>query len=118
MSWIPKTLLDASIETRAAIDSHMGSAGKDVYKCKCGAAVVASRMVDVRHMDYDQDFACDGCWTRWERIGIMSDGTKSQPQDRREWQKRWLVAHSAPQSEVDKLTRLRPVPKYTKTRRV
>lgn len=115
MSWTPKTLLDADADTIRSFHIGTNSAGKEVYKCECGAQVVAGRLTDVRSMAYAQDFACDGCRTHWERTGIMKDGNELHPRSAREWKARWLAAHQAPQKELDKLETLRPKGDYTDT---
>ena len=37
-------------------------------RCDCGQLRHSFVIIDVRHIDgVDQDFACDGCWTDWQR---------------------------------------------------
>lgn len=142
MTWRPKTLQDAldvldASEDRMALDSeerevlriqdreslgvelHEFASRKKVapvYRCTCGNARKAALIVDCRGLPgIAEDWACDGCWTRWERTGRDIDGAGA-PTDRREWRERWVTAHEAPQEVVDKIRATRRPEAYRSRR--
>lgn len=128
MAWHPKTLGDALasgevVETVRDPETNevlvAGWPHKDhktrgrIYGCSvCDQFRKPGLLVDIRHLPITGEFVCDNCWTDWERRAIPVDGNPSAPVDRKQWKRRWLLAHSAPQWVIDKVDGLRPVDPY------
>lgn len=100
--WRPDTLLEAleaddPVTVELAPDGHR-------YRCpNCGLFRPAVAIVDVRGLPIAEDWACDACWTHWERTGRVIDGGLPMLRtDRFEWRRRWVVAHAAPAAIVQK----------------
>ena len=81
------------------------------HRCECGRVVRASRIVDIRHIArIDQNWACDGCWTEWQREEGRAEQRKSpagrkrqgSKKGRRQFARRWLADLGAPQSTIDR----------------
>lgn len=102
--WNPPTLQDA-LNNNEPIPLAVKSVGqgKFKYKCDCGSWVFASVMIDVRKLTppNGQEWACDGCWTHWERNQIKVTKAKKQ-KDAKAWRKEWIKAHGAPADIVAK----------------
>lgn len=84
--------------------------------CGCGRRVWPWVLVDCRHLPIEEDWACDGCWTDWQRTRKCVDGgnpiipdpdshdfTKRDEniRTRREWDRRWLKAHGASPEDLN-----------------
>lgn len=118
--WRPATLAEtiaAGLDVSEWPTRQPRGAPEVRYRCPCGAHVQPARLIDCRSLPIEQDWACDGCWTRWCREGVIFDDGEPIP-DRREWQRRWLKAHGAPDDVVAKVTLSRPVEPYKKRRHV
>ncbi len=89
------------------------AAGKirERIECECGRKVWPWVLVDCRHLPISQNWACDGCWTNWQRRKTPIDagpdfivsGSPSRDQRiavRLAWERRWLKAHSATPQEI------------------
>ena len=109
-------------------------------ECDCGRKVWPFVLVDVRAMDnvttkhrkikktkkvkgkdvpfidvippQPQNWACDACWTDWQRHRhpihkSLIDAAKRTSQDkgesRKEWDRQWLKAHGAPQKHINNI---------------
>lgn len=77
-------------------------------KCECGRKVVEDVLVDCRHLPTSQDWACDGCWTDWQRKRTPIDGGNEMAagnriQSRREWDRRWEMSHGSSQAVLDEI---------------
>lgn len=101
--WRPKTLLEA-IEAKE--DHGIKPDGRGRYICpNCRVIRGAAIIVDVRALPIAEDWACDVCWTHWERHGrVVDDGDKID--GRFDWRLRWVVAHNAPADIIQKFETL------------
>lgn len=85
------------------------------YKCPtCSQFKWAGSIVDVRNLSITEDWACDGCWTDWERKGRNIDGGEKAPEDKREWALRWAIAHNVSSNILQDLSMARRPDKYKK----
>ena len=99
--WRPNTLLEA-IENKE--DHGIESDGGGRYICpNCRVIRSAAIIVDVRSLLIAEDWACDVCWTHWERNGRVVDGGE-EIDGRFDWRRRWVIAHGAPDSIVEKFS--------------
>ena len=110
MSWMPKTLMDAlndeDPEALAVETVNKKGATQPLYRCECGQAVESARIVDTRALPIPESWACDGCWTKWQRNKRVIDG--GAPFSKRyEWRERWMIANKAPAKEITKIKALR-----------
>lgn len=100
MTWRPDTLLEvlaAGEEIALATDRH----GR--YACpNCGVHRHAAVIVDVRALPIPEEWACDACWTMWQRQLRDVDGL-GPVTDRRAWTIRWATALNAPLAVIEKL---------------
>lgn len=70
--------------------------------CHCGRMVWPFVLVPVHSMDVPHDWACDACWTTWQRDRKpLKAGNK--PNGRKGWDEQWLQLHGAPQDAIDKM---------------
>ena len=97
MGWRPKSLLESDRKSL-----KQDRAGR--FECPtCKAFRHAAVIIDVRHLPIPEGFACDVCWTHWERTGRIIDGGPAiSGTNKFEWRRRWVIAHNAPQAIVDK----------------
>lgn len=109
--WNPPTYEEDSLESRQKPGKRHTE-----YLCSCGTWRPAFMIVDVRALAIGQDYACDNCWTDWERRGVVVDGG-AEPQNRKEWRERWAQAHGAPQEVIDKIKQTRTPPAYGRRRK-
>jgi len=72
----------------------------------CRSYRVPDCIVDVRSLPIPEEWACDVCWTHWERTERVVDGGEKIA-GRFDWRLRWVEAHGAPQSIVDKFTEMK-----------
>lgn len=108
--WRPNTLAEAlAAGYQATLRTRQRA--RLQYRCPCGSYRVPDLLVDTRGLDVGQDWACDGCWSTWERQGLSVDG-EARPADRIAWKERWLRAHGAPAAVVAKQQRRRLVDPY------
>lgn len=109
--WRPKTFFDAQA-AEEPVSLEVDRLGR--VRCpNCGTCRHAAAIVDVRHLPIPEEWACDGCWTQWERTGRVVDGGPGFVSSNRkgrgfEWRKRWAVAHSAPPEVTRKWDQLIP----------
>ena len=99
--WRPDSLLEAIDET---VSFPKDSGGRN--QCpNCKVFRVAACILDVRQLPMPEDWACDVCWTHWERTGrVVDGGAKIDTDARFDWRLRWAIAHNAPQEIIDKWT--------------
>ena len=99
--WRPNSLREAISE---AVNFPLDKSGR--YQCpNCKAFRVSDCIVDVRNLPIPEDWACDVCWTKWERTARVVDG--GLPINGRfDWRRRWVIAHSAPAEIAQKFERL------------
>jgi hypothetical protein len=85
---------------------------KGRVKCKCGRKVWPFVLVKVTQFDnVDQNWACDGCWTDWQRhrkplkkVDNHKDLMHNDRQkSRKAWDEDWLSGHGAPKELIDKM---------------
>lgn len=89
--------------------------GLKKYLCPtCNSWKWAGLIVDVRALAIAEDWACDGCWTHWERTGRKIDTGELDPQDRREWRLRWAIAHEQSLETLQNISMTRGQEKYKK----
>lgn len=92
-------------------DSHKIN-DKGRVKCACGRKVWPFVLVNVKQFDnIAQDWACDGCWTLWQRkrIPLMKPDKNMNPLlwdkndivSRHAWDEVWFKGHGAPQDVID-----------------
>ena len=100
--WRPKTVLE--IRETEQVLLKQDKQGR--YECpNCGVLRHAAVIVDVRDLPIPEDWACDACWTKWERTGRIVDGGGSI-NGRFDWRRRWVIAHGAPMEIVEKFQSL------------
>lgn len=118
MMWRPNSLAEAIESGYDVSDWETRQRARLQYRCGCGLFAQPERIIDVRHLPIDEDWACDGCWTDWQRTGRAIDDGPNSPKDRREWRLRWVKALGAPVEVRDKVANAKPPDKYGKHRRV
>lgn len=97
MSWRPATLLESPDDVHTFESDRHGQR----YRCpNCGVFRPRGVIVDVRALPIPEDWACDCCWSAWERAGrIVDSGPPIVVTKRRahamEWRRRWVIAHGA-----------------------
>ncbi len=97
--WRPNTVREAIDE---AVNFGRDKHGR--YQCpNCRVFRVAECIVDVRHLPITEDWACDVCWTHWQRTQRVVDGGGAIS-GRFDWRRRWVIAHGAPPEIVEKFT--------------
>ncbi len=107
--WRPATLQEA-LEAREGLDLEETGDGR--YRCpNCRTARQACAIVDVRALPIPEEWACDCCWTDWERHGRPVDGREA-PADRRAWRARWAAALGAPAEVRAKIEATREAEAY------
>ena len=101
MGWRPKSLLESIVE---GADFPRDRHGR--YQCpSCKAFRHVGVIIDVRHLPISEDFACDVCWTQWQRTDRIVDGG-GPINGRFDWRLRWVIAHRAPTEIVEKFQSL------------
>lgn len=113
MAWHPPTYnpADGLLETRQQRHRPYPE-----HQCPgCLSWVRAERLIDVRSLLIDQTFACDGCWTDWQRRGVPVNGEQA-PANRKAWLVNWLAAHNAPQEAIEKVEATRDPDAYGRIR--
>lgn len=109
------TLEDYLQTNPSPVETLANKQGLLLYRCPgCGNYRGANLIVDVRALVIPEEWACDGCWTHWQRIGRKIDNIGHDPEDRRAWIIRWAVAHGEPTSVIQGLSLLRKPDKYIK----
>jgi len=99
--WRPNSLREAINEDHGVRIDERGRA----ICPNCRTRRPPEVLIDVRHLPIPESFACDNCWTHWERTGRVVDG--GQPITARfEWRRRWVVAHDAPPEIAQKFERM------------
>lgn len=81
-------------------------------QCSCGRKVWPFVLVKVTQFDnVNQDWACDGCWTLWQRTRKPLMKVDNPPElwdkdhmiSRKSWDEQWLKGHGAPQEVIDRM---------------
>lgn len=99
--WRPDSLKESLTEGASFVRDRHGR-----YQCpNCRAFRTAAVIIDVRHLPIPEDWACDVCWTKWERTGRIVDG-RGSINGRFDWRRRWVIAHGAPREIVEKFQSL------------
>jgi len=95
--WRPDSLQESLAEGASFVrDRH------DRYQCpNCRSFRAAAIIIDVRALPIPEDWACDVCWTHWERTDRVIDGGGAITKDF-EWRRRWVTVHGAPANIVNK----------------
>ena len=97
MGWRPDSLLESIVE---GADFPRDRHGR--YQCpSCKAFRHAGVIINVRHLPIPEGWACDVCWSQWQRELRTIDG-KGPVQNQRAWTLRWVTAHNAPTEIRDK----------------
>lgn len=68
----------------------------------CKTFRIPDIIIDVRKLPIPEDWACDACWTHWQRTNRVIDGG---PKIAGDWSLRWVIAHGAPPDIVRKFDR-------------
>ena len=100
--WRPDTLQD-HLDGGDAAPPELSIREKDGKAAcpSCGTWVRPHRITDCRLLTHlAVDWACDGCWTRWQREGTTVDD-QPDTDDESEWLERWMQAHGAPSDALD-----------------
>lgn len=111
IEWHPPTLDDALTNGETVgLDYQPKTPGpyRVKYRCPCGAYVQSFRLLDLRGWPTPpQDWACDGCHSRWRRdlVDVTNTRTYSKQPDHRKWQEQlflldWLAAFNAPAAMI------------------
>jgi len=115
----PNVLVSKDVKPDMAIHGLPGdlsvTPGLLKYYCpNCNLLVSPELLIDVRDFPISEDWACDGCWTKWMREGRNMDGGASDPEDHKDWEIRWAIAHDVPLEIIQKLSMSRRPDKYKK----
>ncbi len=80
------------------LKSSEGRDGRTWVRCpNCRRRVLPIVLVDLRAINaFGEDWACDGCWTGWQREGRIVGGEPLTLE-------RWVTLHDAPASVRDKM---------------
>ena len=98
--WRPDSLQESLQDGESFVRDRHGR-----YQCpNCSAFRSAAIIIDVRALPIPEDWACDVCWTHWERTGRIVDGGDAIAAGRFEWRRRWVLAHGAPNSIIEKFS--------------
>ena len=97
--WRPDSLKESLTEGASFVQDRHGR-----YQCpNCRVFRNPAVIIDVRHLPIPEDWACDACWSHWERTGRVIDGRDAiSEHDKFDWRRRWLIAHNAPTEIRDK----------------
>ena len=117
MRWVPGTLLDAiNGEYEPVIPSRKKS--KMEYMCECGKFKLPCLILDLRNApSIDRDWACDGCWSHWQRNADNCDVIGLKPRDINEWAARFAAILGAPSDVINKINNRRPIEPYGRLKR-
>jgi len=95
--WRPNSLHESISE---AVNFPRDKNGR--YQCpNCKVFRVAACIIDVRQLPITEGWACDCCWTQWQRELRNIDGNETV-KNQREWALRWVTAHKAPTEIIAK----------------
>ena len=84
-------------------DGSLRQFGNDVMCPCCGKRVKAFQVIQVTAIDItDEDWACDGCWTTWQRE-LRAMGTDTDILTPEEWFHKFSVRRGIAQRELDGL---------------
>jgi len=104
-NWTPPTLKDwLNLGNESPLTEVNGR-----YLCECGLPANDFQIIDLRAWTVKpQDWACDGCHSKWKRELINVTGLREYDHDpvnrkieEQKFKKDWLVAHGAPQVMID-----------------
>lgn len=104
--------MDTGIDWQPATLKHWIGTGNESplplingrYQCECGALVHAGSIVDLRGRgNTSQDWACDGCHSKWRRELVNVAGVREYDHDpakrqleEQKWLRDWLAMFGAP----------------------
>lgn len=91
--WSPPTLQEAldNNESISLPSKTPQGMSRDKYQCDCSLWCWPFQILDTRNKpEYEQDWTCDGCWTKMMRKNQPPDDNPNEPTTRAEWQQRFI----------------------------